>query len=67
MVLTEGTDKMFTIIGHSSPITKNNLAFHVIDGGVLHLPENTSRHSPIWIKVEVSNLESTKEEMGEVY
>ena len=33
------------------------------DGGVLHLSENTSRHSPVWIKLEVSGLVKNKEEV----
>ena len=40
----------------------NGLSDHIIDGGVLHLNDNLSRHSPIWIKLNVKNIVRNTEE-----
>ena len=36
---------------------------NIMDGGVLHLTENLSRHSPIWIKLNVNNVRTHTEEI----
>ena len=54
-------DKSTAILGHF--LWTQGMGNQVIDGGVLHLAENTSRHSPVWIKVEVSDIVKNKEEV----
>ena len=53
-------DKSTAILDHF--VWTKGMKNHVTNGGVLHISDNTSRHSPVWIKVEVSGLDRRKEE-----